>query len=363
MNMRPAARCLSTAARSSRLVRPRTYLEKFEEKAAKHWRPEQVRSVTAGKDYALAPDKPGVPVLLRVLGFLDKEARMAPNALHKYKQINAIFTSVESALADTLQRPATRAAPLRMLELAAGQSSLSLLFAFASRHRWKLPAHIVAVDRDPKRVALGAERASMLGLHDAVRYRRSTIEELGPWREEYLGLFPSATEGGAARSSQAVRPHVVLALHACDTATDHALGAAIAAQAELVAVAPCCQAELAAKWAAQKTEPAAHGFALVHRNPHLRHDTAAHITDALRIALLRAHGYSVQASDFVSMEHTRKNRLIVATRGSTSAQQRDAAWAEYDQLVASTGGEGILLERLLRRDQGGSQRGEDQDER
>ena len=140
---------LSTTARSSRLSRPRTYLEKFEEKAAKHWRPEQVRSVTAGKDYALSPDKPGVPVLLRVLGFLDKEARMAPNALHKYKQVNAIFASVESALADTLQRPATRAAPLRMLELAAGQSSLSLLFAFASRHRWKLPAHIVAVDRDP----------------------------------------------------------------------------------------------------------------------------------------------------------------------------------------------------------------------
>ena len=59
-NMRLARR-LSTTARSSRLSRPRTYLEKFEEKAAKHWRPEQVRSVTAGKDYALSPDKPGVP--------------------------------------------------------------------------------------------------------------------------------------------------------------------------------------------------------------------------------------------------------------------------------------------------------------
>ena len=60
----------------------------------------------------------------------------------------------------------------------------------------------LAVDRDPKRVALGAERASMLGLHDAVRYRRSTIEELGPWRDEYLGLFPPASEVGAPRSSR-----------------------------------------------------------------------------------------------------------------------------------------------------------------
>ncbi len=119
-------------------------------------------------------------------------------------------------------------------------------------------------------------------------------------------------------------------------------------------VAPCCQSELAAKWAAQRRgeEPrggAAHGFALVHRNAHLRHETAAHITDALRVALLRAHGYSVAASDFVSMEHTRKNRLIVATRAGLSAEQRHAAWDEYDALVDSTGGEGILLERLFRR--------------
>ena len=54
------------------------------------------------------------------------------------------------------------------------------------------------------------------------------------------------------------------------------------------------------------------GRARLHaENAHLRHETAAHITDALRVALLRAHGYSVAASDFVSMEHTRKNRLIV----------------------------------------------------
>ena len=82
-------------------------------------------------------------------------------------------------------------------------------------------------------------------------------------------------------------------------------------------------------------------------------------TDALRVALLRTQGYRVQASDFVSTEHARKNRLIVATRGSSSAQQRDAAWSEYDQLVASTGGEGILLERLLRRDPGYDEQVED----
>ena len=129
------ARRLSTTARSSRLSRPRTYLEKFEEKAAKHWRPEQVRSVTAGKDYALSPDKPGVPVLLRVLGFLDKEARMAPNALHKYKQVNAIFASVESALADTLQRSATRAARARCGRAAPPRGTRRSTTARAAGHR------------------------------------------------------------------------------------------------------------------------------------------------------------------------------------------------------------------------------------
>ena len=213
------ARCLSTAAA---IRRPRTYLEKFEEKAAKHWRPEQVRSVTAGKDYALSPDKPGVPVLLRVLGFLDKEARMAPNALHKYKQINAVFAAVEAALKDVIRRPASTAEPLRLLELAAGRSSLSLLFAFASRHRWRRPAHIVAVDRCDKRVALGSERASLLGLHETVRYRNAAIEELGAWRDEYYGLFPEAhvhaeAAAGRGRARAPVRPHAAYALHACDS--------------------------------------------------------------------------------------------------------------------------------------------------
>ena len=58
-----------------------TFLQRFEAKAALHWTANRVQALTAGKDYPLAPNKPGVPALLRVLGFLDAEAQLAPNAL------------------------------------------------------------------------------------------------------------------------------------------------------------------------------------------------------------------------------------------------------------------------------------------
>lgn len=338
-HQRSAFRLLRRAASSQ------TFLQRFEAKAALHWTANRVQALTAGKDYPLAPDKPGVPALLRVLGFLDAEAQLAPTALRKYKQINALFSVIEDALAHTL-RTSGRGTPLRLLELCAGQSHLSLLIAFAGRQRWEKPVHVVAVDRDQKRVALAEERASLLGLADSVRYRHSAIEDLGDWPTEYARLFPPE-DAAAARARGTARPHAVFALHACDVATDHALRAGIASEAALLAVAPCCQAELAAKWARRRSSQPAGGFSLVHRVPHLRRETAAHITDALRVALLRAHGFGVTASEFVPVEHSPKNRLIVATRGALSAEQSDEAWDEYDALCAATGGAGILLEELL----------------
>ena len=332
-----------------RRLSSRTFLERFQDKAARHWTKDRVHGLTSGKDLALSPDKPGVPALLRLLGFLDSEARLVPNSLHKYKQINAVFGTVESALTQTLRSSSAPAEPLRMLEMAAGNSNLSLLMAFAALHRWRRAVHIVAVDRCEKRVALAAERASILGLDASVRYKHCAIEEMAPWPDEYLRLFPRA--GGKERGRLAVRPpQVVLALHACDVATDHALSAGIAARADLLAVIPCCQAELAEKWAAKKRHSRGQpgdGFSLVHQQPHLRQETAAHITDALRVALLRSHGYVVAVSDFVSMEHTRKSRMLLATRAPLSDSQRDAAWDEHDALKHATGGEGILLEELL----------------
>jgi hypothetical protein len=109
-------------------------------------------------------------------------------------------------------------------------------------------------------------------------------------------------------------------------------------------VAPCCQAELARGWEALAETGAAGALSPIWRTPHLRRETAAHLTDAMRTLLLRAAGYEVAAIEFIGAEHTKKNTLIRAMRRGAAD---DAARREYETLVGATGGVGLRLERRL----------------
>jgi hypothetical protein len=101
---------------------------------------------------------------------------------------------------------------------------------------------------------------------------------------------------------------VLIALHACDTATDDALAHGIAAGARLIVVAPCCHQELRPRLTAPPALAAAlrHGIFLERQ--------AEFVTDALRAQLLEWAGYRVKAFEFVSSEHTAKNLMLAAVR-------------------------------------------------
>ena len=328
------------------MLRASVVAKRFQEKVAMYWTPERIKHLTGGKDMPLALDKPGVPTLLRVLGVLDGEGKLTN--INKYKQVNSMVAAAEAALDPVIRRGKE---PLRLVELCTGKSTLALALALVSEPRWRRPAHVLAVDRDQTRMTKAVQHARSLGLDgsssttsSSVKYRLTAVEELGHIGTEYAAAWPEAYDAPASA------PHAVLALHACDTATDDALAAALRAQANIVMVAPCCQAELAAKWARGERSEDAAAFAPIHTCGSLRRDMAATTTDAMRMALLRASGYSVSAADFVPPEHTPKNRLIVAKRlppGQDTHEKRDTALREYERLAAATGGAGIKLAQLL----------------
>ena len=227
------------------MLRASVVAKRFQEKVAKYWTPERIKHLTGGKDMPLALDKPGVPTLLRVLGVLDGEGKLTN--INKYKQVNSMVAAAEAALDPVIRRGKE---PLRLVELCTGKSTLALALALVSEPRWRRPAHVLAVDRDQTRMTKAVQHARSLGLDgsssttaSSVKYRLTAVEELGHMGVEMAAAWPEAYAAPASA------PHAVLALHACDTATDDALAAALRAQANIVAVAPCCQAELAAKWA------------------------------------------------------------------------------------------------------------------
>jgi SAM-dependent methyltransferase len=128
------------------------------------------------------------------------------------------------------------------------------------------------------------------------------------------------------------RAEVVLALHACDTATDEALARAVDWRARYVLAAPCCHHDLAAQL---KERGAPAPYQLIARQPILRERFADVLTDGVRAALLRLYGYRVDVVEFVESRHTPRNVLLRArwTGAAATPHQR----AEYAALVDAWG--------------------------
>lgn len=284
------------------------------ERARAYWTPERTRALTGGKALEILPAE--APQLLRALGLLDGDATMPPARVRKFMQINHVARALRSAMAELSARHDV----VHLVDAGCGRSYLTLLLAWLARARGHRLS-VLGVDRNADVIAECQRRTALAELDDVVRFEAAPLEAI--------------IEREAARGI-----HGVFALHACDTATCDAIALGVTAGADLVAVAPCCQAELARKWSELA---GADGFGAVRAMPHLRREIAAYVTDAMRTLLLRSRGYTTVATEFIGSEHTAKNTLIRAMRGESNP----AARAEYEALVTATGGAGLELARRI----------------
>ncbi len=126
---------------------------------------------------------------------------------------------------------------------------------------------------------------------------------------------------------------VVLALHACDTATDDALAQALRWRAPVVLASPCCHHDLQRQLKGAGAPPP---YGLVSRHGILRERLGDVLTDALRAALVRLAGYRVEVVQFVASEHTPRDTMLRAVRADDGAPD-PAVQADYDALVADWG--------------------------
>lgn len=131
------------------------------------------------------------------------------------------------------------------------------------------------------------------------------------------------------------RADMVTALHACDTATDDAIRFALHHEAKVIALVPCCQAEVATLLGAS-TGPLEQ---LWRHNIH-RREFGAHVTNVIRSLVLEMHGYKVRVTEFTGLEHSLKNELILATRHQKS---NPVARRKLEQLVDQLGVTPALL--------------------
>jgi SAM-dependent methyltransferase len=295
-------------------------------RARAYWTPARTAELARGKRLLLPPAD--AAPLLRALGLVRDDTSMPPPQVRKYFQINHMVALLDPGLRELRARHPV----IRLLDAGCGRSYLTLLVAWCAKHVWAHPVQVLGVDRNPAVIEEARRRSALAQLDDAVRFAAGALE----------ALDVDAAWAGAFGGAGAV--HGVIALHACDTATCDALALGVAMGAELIAVAPCCQAELARAWTALDERGEAGAFAPIWGAPHLRREIAAHITDAMRTLLLRAAGYEVLAMEFVPAGHTAKNTLIRAIRRSAGDP---SARTDYEALRAATGGAGLALAARL----------------
>jgi hypothetical protein len=75
-------------------------------------------------------------------------------------------------------------------------------------------------------------------------------------------------------------------------------------------------------------------------------EQAEMLTDSLRALLLEAYGYDTQVFEFISLEHTSKNKMILAVK-SQKPKSREQILAQVQQIKNFYGIQQHCLEELL----------------
>jgi SAM-dependent methyltransferase len=261
--------------------------------------------------------------VLVALGISDAQGRVKPSRQAKYRQVEEFLRDLAPVVEDAIQsgrvRTPTEQEPLQVVDLGCGNAYLTF-----GAHRYLtavrgLPVHTTGVD-------VKAQSRD---------HNTQVAEELG------LGEAMSFVQGDIGSAELPVRPDVVLALHACDTATDDALARAVTWDAPLVLAAPCCHHDVAAQL---RRTPTPAPYTLLTRSGILRERFADTLTDAMRASILRLAGYRVDVIEFVDSKHTPRNTLLRAVR--TGAAPGYDARAELDELTGAWGVHPKLAELL-----------------
>lgn len=257
---------------------------------------------------------------LRELGVTDARGQLVPAMSRKWKQINKFIEVFAAALARSpLAQPPRDQEPIHVVDFGSGKGYLTFAIHDWLRHTLQREAVVTGVElRD-----------------DLVQLCRRVIDQLHLQGMDY--------EQGDVRDYHPARLNVMIALHACDIATDHAIHLGIRAGAEIILCSPCCHKEVRP----QLLNP--HPLRPILQHGIHQAQEAEMLTDGLRALLLDAAGYDTQVFEFISLEHTNKNKMILAVKRA-QAGSADAVVAQIRDIKAFYGIQAQCLEQLLRAD-------------
>lgn len=218
---------------------------------------------------------------LRDLGVTDGQGALIPSMSRKWKQINKFIEVFSHALTSS---PLKLDQPVRVADFGSGKGYLTFAIHDYLRNTLNAEAQVTGVELREDMVTLCNSAAARL---------------------EHPGLVFKC---GDVRSVAPSELDVMIALHACDIATDYAIHTGIRSGASIIMCSPCCHKQIRL----QIQSPALLKPMLQY-GLHLGQQ-AEMVTDSLRALFLEACGYETKVFEFISLEHTNKNKMILAVK-------------------------------------------------
>jgi len=251
---------------------------------------------------------------LHALGICSTEGKVHANQQDKWRQIDKYLETIEHLLQ---QHPLQEDA--RIADMGSGKGYLTFaLYDFLTKRQGMKP-RITGIELRQHLVDFCNKTARENGF-DGLHFVATNIREYHPARLDML-----------------------IALHACDTATDLALASGIHEKAAIIVAAPCCHKQVRRDMHTQNE------MAPLLQHGILEERQAEILTDGIRALLLEAEGYKTQVFEFISTEHTPKNVMITAVKTAKTppASRRKAALEKVEALKKGFGLKEHYMESLL----------------
>jgi hypothetical protein len=219
---------------------------------------------------------------LALLGITDHQGKVKKDGQDKFRQIDKYIETLSAQL-----KHIDTSNGVRVADMGAGKGYLTFALYDHLVHKMGVQATVTGVEYRADLVDFCNEAARKCG-YDGLHFVQGTIADYKP---ENI--------------------NVLIALHACDTATDDAIAQGVRAGAALIVVSPCCHKQIRREMESHKARNALDFL--------LRHGTfmerqAEMVTDGLRALMLEYEGYATSVFEFISDAHTPKNVMITAIR-------------------------------------------------
>jgi Methyltransferase domain len=251
---------------------------------------------------------------LTALGVTDARHQVVPAMSRKWKQINKFVEVFASAL-DKANLPANH--KVSVADFGSGKGYLTFAVHDFLTTTLRRSTDVLGVELRSDMVNLCNAAASKLKLN-GLRFEEGDVSRSVPDKLD-----------------------VMIALHACDTATDHAIHVGVRTGASVILCSPCCHKQLRPQlMSPHPLQP------LLQHGVHLGQQ-AEMLTDGLRAMLLDACGYETQVFEFVALEHTQKNKMILAVKRAVATDSAPVL-AQVRELKSFYGVRDQCLETLLR---------------